>query len=153
MIAWSVTVAAGAFVILSAVMIVVLLNLRGMIKQFQGSMGLMEERTRLLTEDAIQLLQRTDDVVLDLQQHIQKSAPFLDSIEAAGTVLRTTTKQVENISATLSHSVEQHVQHAHEENEQRMGPLFRTIDAALTVWSSWHRFSKASGESDPNEKE
>ena len=153
MIEWSVAVAAGAFVILSAVMIAVLMNLRRLIMQFQGSIEQIEEKTRLLTVDTVQLLQRTDHTVLMIQEHIQKSASFMDSVEAAGTVIRSTTQQVDNISSAISHSVLEHVQHAHEENQQRMSPLFRSIDAALTVWSSWQRFSKASGEPGPTEKE
>lgn len=147
MIAWSVTIAAAAFVILSAVMIGVLLNVRAFIKQVQGSMERLEENTMLLTEDAAKVLRSTDHTVLMLQDHIQKSASFMDSVEAAGTVLRSTTQRVENISSTITHSVQQHVQSAHEENQERMGALFRSIDAALTVWSSIQRFSKISGDS------
>ncbi|MBD7967033.1 DUF948 domain-containing protein [Paenibacillus gallinarum] len=153
MMEWSVAVAAGAFVILSAFMIAVLMNLRRLIKQLQGTILQMEERTRLLTVDAVQLLQRTDHTVLMMQEHIRKTASFVESMEAAGTVIRSTTQQVDHISSAISHSVMQHVQHAHEENQQRMSPLFRSLDAGLTLWSTWQRFSKASGESDPSEKE
>lgn len=154
MVEWSVAVAAGAFVILTVVMIAVLMNLRILIKQLQGTAEQMEEQVRLITEDAVQLLQRTDHTVSMIQEQIRKSASFMDSVEAAGTVMRSTAQQVDNISSAISHSVIQHVQHAHEENQQRMSPLFRSLDAAMTLWSSWQYFSKASAVSpDPSEKE
>lgn len=153
MMEWSVTVAAGAFVILSAFMIAVLMNVRRLMKQLQDTALQMEERAHLLTVDAVQLLQRTDHTVLLMQEHLRKSASFMESMEAAGTVIRSKAQQVDNISSAITQSVMQHVQHAHEENQQRMSPLFRSLDAGLTLWSAWQRFSKASGEPTQGEKE
>lgn len=153
MMEWSVTVAAGAFVILSAFMIAVLMNVRRLMKQLQDTALQIEERAHLLTVDAVQLLQRTDHTVLLMQEHLRKTASFMESIEAAGTVIRSKAQQVDNISSAITQSVMQHVQHAHEENQQRMSPLFRSLDAGLTLWSAWQRFSKASGEPTQGEKE
>ncbi|MCM3783151.1 DUF948 domain-containing protein [Neobacillus mesonae] len=153
MIAWSVALVAGAFVVMAAVIVVVLIEVKAFMKQVKQSIKQLEARTNLLVEDTSVMLKETNKAISDMHGHIEKCTPLFESAASAGKLLQTVSRTIDDISDKLTRSAHKHVLDAHQDNELRLGQMFRYFDAALTVWHSWHRFSHAPGEAVPREKE
>ncbi|MEK5060376.1 DUF948 domain-containing protein [Paenibacillus shunpengii] len=153
MIAWSVALMAGAFVILAAAGVLVLIEAKSLMKQVKRSVSQLEEKTDLLAADTSAMIQGTNKAISDMQGHLEKSAPLFESIASLGMVLQQVSRTMDEISLKLSRSAHKHVDGAHQDNEQRLGQMFRYVDAAMTVWHTWQRNTPAPGASRPLEKE
>ncbi|SFS45424.1 DUF948 domain-containing protein [Paenibacillus sp. 453mf] len=153
MVEWSVALMAGAFVILAAAGVLMLIEARSLMKQAKRSISQLEEKTNMLAVDTSAMIQGTNKAISDMQGHLEKSAPLFESIASLGTVLQQVNRTMDEISVKLSRSAHKHVDGAHQDNEQRLGQMFRYVDAAMTVWHSWQRNSPAPGNTSPREKE
>lgn len=133
--AWSAAIAAGAFVILVAGLLVGMRILLGRLAKVQQSAEAMQRDVSRLTAELSCLVSPTEETIRTAQRQLSAVNRLFEAAGEVGGAIKHTTSAVESVSAVLAESAARHAERA--ETKRQAGEVFEWAELGIAAWQLW----------------
>ncbi|ANY75067.1 DUF948 domain-containing protein [Paenibacillus ihbetae] len=144
---WSALAAAVGILIVAGAAIVMMLSLRKLLQHTEAVLAKLEQDSTQLAQEASQVLKQASVSMEMVQRQLAAGEALTSSLNDAASAIAKTADAVHAVGKKASITAIEHLERARLDNERHIGEMFRWIDAGMTLWHSWSRYSSAkSGE-------
>lgn len=143
---WSALAAAIGIVLIAVVAVIMMLSVKKLIGRAETMLGRLEEDSARLTQEASQVLVQASVSLEMIQRQLEAGEAFAASMSDAASAVAKTADAVHAVGKKASITAIEHLERARLDNERQIGEMFRWVDAGMTLWHSWKKYTSKSGE-------
>lgn len=149
-IEWSAAIAAAAFVLLVAGVLIGLRAAMAKLAGMQASAEAMQREVQRLAKDYGRLVQPAEQTIRTAQNQLQAASGLFNAASQIGGAMEQSASAVRRVSSVLSDQAAQHVERAAE--KRQIGEAFEWMELGMAAWQLWQsRRKKAADGGDPPE--
>ncbi|MGO4374385.1 DUF948 domain-containing protein [Paenibacillus sp. 2TAB19] len=147
-VTWSAAVAAGAFVILVAGLLVGMRILLGRLAQVQQSAEAMQREVARLGEELRGLVPPAEETIRTANRQLTNVNRLFEAAGEVGGAIKHTTSAVQSVTAVLADSAARHAERA--ATKRQVGEAFEWAELGIAAWQLWQskRSTAASASAD-----
>ncbi|WP_028610282.1 DUF948 domain-containing protein [Paenibacillus harenae] len=139
--AWSAAIAAAAFVILTAGILLAVRSALGRLAEAQASAAAMQQDLHKLMKELSGLVRPAEDTIRAAHRQLQAVNSLFEAAGQVGGAIANTTSTVERVTAVLSESAEQHAKRA--ATKRQFGEALEWAELGMAAWQLWQTSRKA----------
>ncbi|MGG3282242.1 DUF948 domain-containing protein [Paenibacillus solani] len=143
---WNALVAAIGIILIAVVLVIMMLSVKKLIRRAESLLGQLEKDSTRLTQEASQVLKQTSVSLELIQRQLEAGEAIAASLSDAASAVVKTADAVHAVGKKASITAIEHLERARLDNERQIGELFRWVDAGMTLWHSWNKYTSKSGE-------
>lgn len=143
---WSALAAAIGIVLIAVAAVIMMLSVKKLIGRAETMLGRLEEDSARLTQEASQVLVQASVSLEMIQRQLAAGEAFAVSMSDAASAVAKTANAVHAVGKKASITAIEHLERARLDNERQIGEMFRWVDAGMTLWHSWNKYTSKSGE-------
>ncbi|GAA0842101.1 hypothetical protein GCM10008915_40660 [Bifidobacterium pullorum subsp. gallinarum] len=143
---WSALVAGVGIVLIAVAAIIVMLSIKKLLNRTEAMLKRLEEDSTQLAQEASQVLRQASVSLEMIQRQMAAGEAFVASMTDAASAVSKTADAVHAVGKKASITAIEHLERARLDNERQIGEMFRWVDAGMTLWHSWSRYTSKSGE-------
>ncbi|OMF21331.1 hypothetical protein BK133_28545 [Paenibacillus sp. FSL H8-0548] len=147
---WSAAIAAGAFVILVAGILLVLRSALFKLARVQVMAETMQEDLHKLSLELGGLIKPAEETIIAAHRQLQAASKLFEAAGQVGGAIAHTTSAAERISSLLSESAEQHAKRP--ETKRQVGEALEWAELGMTAWQLWQTSRKGSVAADHEQR-
>lgn len=144
---WSAAVAAGAFVVLAAGLLIGLRVLLKRLEQAQVSVQAVQADLHKLTAEISAVMQPLEDSVRSVHRGLEAAEGLVQAVRQVGGTVERTTSAVERVTTALSSSAVKHAERI--SRGKQLDEAAQWAELGLTAWQLWQ--SRRSGKQSETE--
>lgn len=138
---WSAAIAAGAFVILVAGILLALRSAIVKLSHVQASADVMQRDLQKLASEISGLIQPTEEAVRAAHCQLEALSKLFQAAGQVGGAIAHTTSAVEQVTSVLSESAELHAKR--HETKRQVGEALEWAELGMAAWQLWQTNRKA----------
>lgn len=143
---WSALAAAVGIVLIAIAAVIMMVSVKRVIGRAETMLGRLEEDSARLTQEASQVLVQASVSLEMIQRQLAAGEAFAASMSDAASAVAKTADAVHAVGKKASITAIEHLERARLDNERQIGEMFRWVDAGMTLWHSWNKYTSKSGE-------
>ncbi|KOP67115.1 hypothetical protein AMS62_19085 [Bacillus sp. FJAT-18019] len=143
---WNALATAIGIILITIVLVIMMLSVKKLMRRAENFLGQLEEDSTRLTQEASQVLKQASVSLELIQRQLEAGEAIAASITDAASAVAKTADAVHAVGKKASISAIEHLERARLDNERQIGEMFRWIDAGMTLWYSWNKYTSKSGE-------
>ncbi|OIA99473.1 hypothetical protein AK95_20065 [Paenibacillus sp. LC231] len=138
--------AAIGIVLIAVAAVIMMVSVKRLIGRAETMLGRLEEDSARLTQEASQVLVQASVSLEMIQRQLAAGEAFAASMSDAASAVAKTADAVHAVGKKASITAIEHLERARLDNERQIGEMFRWVDAGMTLWHSWNKYTSKSGE-------
>ncbi|NIK77268.1 uncharacterized protein YoxC [Paenibacillus castaneae] len=147
-ISWSAAIAAGAFVVLVAGILIALRSAIIRLGHVQAAAAEMQLDMHKLASELSGLIQPTEEAIRAAHQQLESVSKLFEAAGQVGGAIAHTTSTVERVTAVLSESAEVHANR--HETKRQVGEVLGWAELGMAAWQLWQTSRKAAAPANNN---
>ncbi|CAM4240739.1 uncharacterized protein YoxC [Paenibacillus endophyticus] len=140
-IAWSAAIAAGAFVILVAGILLALRSALRRLDHVQTEAAAMRLDVHKLSTELCRLVEPAEETIRSANRQLQAASKLFESAGQVGGAIANTTSAAEHITSLLSESAERHAKRY--QTKRQVGDALEWAELGMTAWQLWQTSRKS----------
>ena len=140
-VTWSAAIAAGAFVVLVAGILLALRSALSRLGQLQAAAESMRQDLNKLSLELSGLVQPAEETIRVMHRQLQSASKLFEAAGQVGGAIAHTTSAAQRITSVLSESAEQHAKRY--ETKRQVGEALEWAELGMTAWQLWQTNRKA----------
>lgn len=137
---WIAGIAAGAFVILAAGILVALRSALSRLGQVQAEAEAMRQDLHKLSQEISGLIQPAEETIREAHRQLQAASKLFEAAGQVGGAIAHTTSAAERITSVLSESAEQHAKRYR--TKRQVGEALEWAELGMAAWQLWQTSRK-----------
>jgi uncharacterized protein YoxC len=142
---WSAAIAAGAFVVLVAGILLVLRSALNRLGQVQAAADKVQQDLHKLSLELSGLVQPAEETIKAAHRQLESASKLFEAAGQVGGAIAHTTSAVERVTSVLSESAEQHAKRY--ETKRQVGDALEWAELGMAAWQLWQTSRKAAAPS------
>lgn len=134
---WSAAVAAAAFVVLTAAVIVALRSLLARINRFERSVRTIEEQSAAVMQELRELASEASGTVQKVSRQLDRADGLFEAAGRLGESMQQTAAAVTRVTTAIDRTAAAHVERSIKANRERIGDALDWAEAGWTAWRWW----------------
>lgn len=143
---WNALAATVGIILIAVVMVMMKLSVNKLMRRAESLLGQLEQDSTRLTQEASQVLKQTSVSLELIQRQLEAGEVIAASMSDAASAVAKTADAVHAVGKKASTTAIEHLERARLDNERQIGEIFRWVDAGMTLWHSWNKYTSKSGE-------
>lgn len=138
---WSAAIAAAAFVVLVAGILLAMRSALGRLKQMQASAEAMQYDLQKLASELSGLVKPAEETIRAAHRQLQSANRLFEAAGQVGGAIAHTTSAVERVTSVLSESAALHAKRS--ATKRQVGEAFEWAELGMAAWQLWQTNRKA----------
>ncbi|OBZ12992.1 DUF948 domain-containing protein [Bacillus sp. FJAT-26390] len=138
---WSAAIAAGAFVVLAAGILLALRAALNKLGQVQAAADKVQQDLQKLSLELSGLIQPAEETIRAAHKQLESASKLFEAAGQVGGAIAHTTSAAERISSVLSESAEHHAKRY--ETKRQVGEALEWAELGMAAWQLWQTSRKA----------
>lgn len=143
---WSAFAAAIGIVLIAVVLVMVMLSVKKLMRRAESLLVQLEKDSTRLTQEASQVLKQMSVSLELIQRQLEAGEAITASVSDAASAVAQTADAIHTVGKKASITAMEHLERARLDNERQIGEMFRWVDAGMTLWHSWNKYTSKSGD-------
>lgn len=143
---WNALAATVGIILIAVVLVMMMLSVNKLMRRAESLLGQLEKDSTRLTQEASQVLKQTSVSLELIQRQLEAGEVIAASMSDAASAVAKTADAVHAVGKKASITAIEHLERARLDNERQIGEIFRWVDAGMTLWHSWNKYTSKSGE-------
>ncbi len=143
---WSALAAAVGIILIAVAAVIMMVSVKRLIGRAETMLDRLEEDSARLTQEASKVLVQASVSLEMIQRQLAAGEAFAASMSDAASAVAKTADAVHAVGKKASITAIEHLERARLDNERQIGEMFRWVDAGMTLWHSWNKYTSKSGE-------
>jgi len=143
---WNALAATVGIILIAVVLVIMMLSVKKLMRRAESLLVQLEKDSTRLTQEASQVLKQTSVSLELIQRQLEASEVITASMSDAASAVAKTADAVHAVGKKASITAIEHLERARLDNERQIGEIFRWVDAGMTLWHSWNKYTSKSGE-------
>lgn len=143
---WSALAAAVGIILIAVATVIMMVSVKRLIGRAETMLDRLEEDSARLTQEASKVLVQASVSLEMIQRQLAAGEAFAASMSDAASAVAKTADAVHAVGKKASITAIEHLERARLDNERQIGEMFRWVDAGMTLWHSWNKYTSKSGE-------